>query len=313
MRMIDRATAEGVLEPVALVDHFEACHRETRAVADDILLLDPVPGSGATFLCRGAWRSGKALGIKFGPVMPANAAKGLPTIVTMVALFEGQTGQPVAVIDGHPITNWKTAADSALAQRFLGRADAKRYLIVGAGTLAPYLVRAHLAVRPSLTEVVIYNRGRARAETLVETLGGFGIKATIAESLEQAAREADVISTATLSEEPLIRGAWLKPGTHLDLVGAYLPSMREADVEAVTAGRLFVDNKDAAIGGCGELVDAFMAGKASEETIEGDLYDLVSKDLRRRTPTEMTVYKNVGGGHLDLMTAEFVAKKLGLM
>ncbi len=313
MRMIDRATAEAVLEPVALVDHFAACHREARAAAGDILLLDPQGGSGASFLCRAAWRSGKALGIKYGPVMPANAAKGLPTVTTMVALFEGATGQPVAVIDGHPITNWKTAADSALAQRQLSRADAKCLLMVGAGTLAPYLVRAHVAVRPSLTEVVIFNRGRARAESLVQILAGHGIRASIADSLEQAARAADVISTATLSEEPLIKGAWLKPGTHLDLVGAYLPTMREADSDAVTAGRLFVDNRDAAIGGCGELVDAFVAGRASEASIEGDLYDICGQDLRRRTATEITVFKNVGGGHLDLMTAEFVASKLGLL
>ena len=313
MRMIDRATAEALLEPAALVDHFAACHREARATSGDILLHDPQAGSGATMLCRAAWRSGKALGIKFGPIMPANADQGLPTVITMVALFEGATGQPVAIIDGHPITNWKTAADSALAQRQLSRGDAKRLLMVGAGTLAPYLVRAHVAVRPSLREVVIFNRGRPRAEALVKTLAGHGITATIAEDLEQAARQADVISTATLSEEPLIRGAWLKPGTHLDLVGAYLPTMREADVAATTAGRLFVDNREAAVGGCGELCDAFAAGKASAASIEGDLYDIVAKDLRRRAPDEITVYKNVGGGHLDLMTAEFVAKKLGLL
>lgn len=310
LHMIDRAAAEAVLEPRVLADYLELCHRESEAAAGDVLLMDPEPGSAASFLCRAAWRGGKALGIKFGPVMPGNAAKGLPTITTLVALFEGETGQPLAIIDGHPITNWKTAADSALGQRLLARADSRRLLIVGAGTLAPYLVRAHLAVRPSLEEVVIFNRGRPRAEAMVETLAGHGIRAAIAEDLESAVRSADIISTATLSEEPLVRGAWLRPGTHLDLVGSYLPNMREADVEAVTAGRLVVDSYDGTLGRCGELIDAFEAGRASRESIS-DLYALC-RQPPVRTPEEITVFKNAGGGHLDLMTAEFVAKRLGL-
>ncbi len=311
MRFIDRAEAESVLEPKALADYLEQCHREAEAAAGDVLLLDPADSSsGASFLCRAAWRGGQALGIKFGPVMPANAGKGLPTVTTLVAVFEGETGQPLAILDGHAITNWKTAADSALGQRLLARADSRRLLIIGAGTLAPYLVRAHLAVRPSLEEVVIFNRGRPRAEALVETLAGHGIQATLAEDLESAVRAADVITTATLSERPLVRGAWLRPGTHLDLVGSYLPNMREADVEAVTAGRLAVDSYDGTIGRCGELIDAFESGRVSRESI-ADLYALC-RQPPARSSEDITVFKNAGGGHLDLMTAEFVTQRLGL-
>jgi ornithine cyclodeaminase len=223
-----------------------------------------------------------------------------------VALFEGETGQPVALIDGHPVTNWKTAADSALAQRHLAREGAKRLLVIGAGTLAPYLVKGHLAVRPSLTEVRVWNRSRGRAEAMVAELGEAGIQASIAGDLEAAVRAADVISTATLSEEALVKGAWLRPGQHLDLVGSFLPNMREADKAAVTAGRLFVDTRDGTVGRCGEIIDA------GEPAIEGDLYD-IAQGRKRRGPEEITVFKNAGGGHLDLMTAEFIAQKLGLM
>lgn len=306
MHFVDRAAAEAVIDPLALVDYLERCHREARAAAGDILLMDPDQASGASFLCRAAWRSGKALGIKFGPIMPKNAAKGLPTVTTVVAVFEGETGQPVALIDGHPVTNWKTAADSALAQRHLARDGAKRLLLVGAGTLAPYLVKGHRAVRPSLTEVAVWNRSAARAEAMVADLRRIGIEAEVERDLEQAVRAADVIATATMSETALVRGAWLRPGQHLDLVGSFLPNMREADKAAVTAGRLFVDTRDGTVGRCGEIIDA------GEAAIEGDLYD-IAQGKSRRSADEITVFKNAGGGHLDLMTAEFIAQRIGLM
>ncbi len=312
MRMIDREEAEAAIELLPLVDHMEACHREARAAAGDILLLDPDASTGASLLCRAAWRGGKAIGIKFGPIVPRNAAKGLPTIYSLVALFEGESGRPVAVIDGQPVTNWKTAADSALGQRHLARPGAERLLMVGAGTLAPYLVRAHCAVRPSLRHVTLWNRSRPRAEALAEGLAAVGIAAEVVDDLEAAARRADVISTATMSSEPLIRGAWLKPGAHLDLVGSFLPEMREADAEAVTRGRLFVDSRDGTIGRCGELIDAFAAG-LGESDLGGDLYDICGAGQGRRSEAEITVFKNAGGGHLDLMTAEFIAGKLGLL
>lgn len=307
MRFVERAEAESVLNFPDLVAHLAACHRQAPAAAGDILLLDPAEGSEASFLCRAAWRSGRALGIKFGPIMPANAAKGLPSVTTLVALFEGETGQPLAIIDGHAVTNWKTAADSALAQSLLAGPGARSLLIVGAGTLAPYLVRAHLAVRPGLAEVWVWNRSRSRAEALVRALAEEGIAAGLAENLEAAASRADVISTATLSEEPLIRGAWLKPGAHLDLVGSFLPSMREADDEAMARGRVFVDTREGTVGRCGELPSA------EAVTLRGDLYDLCAGRAGRSGPEEITVFKNAGGGHLDLMTAEFIAGRLGLL
>lgn len=311
MRLVDRQEAEAAIEVLGLVDHLEACHREGRAATGDILLSDPDPTTGASMLCRAAWRSGRALGIKFGPIMPANAARGLPTIHTLVALFDGITGAPVAVIDGHPITNWKTAADSALGQRHLAREGSRRLLMVGAGTLAPYLVRAHLAVRPSLTEVAIWNRSPERARALAANLAEAGIAAAVTEDLEAAVRAADVISTATMASEPLVRGAWLKPGAHLDLVGSFLPEMREADREATRRGRLFVDSREGTVGRCGELLDAFADG-LDEAGLGGDLYEICGEGRGRSDGEEITLFKNAGGGHLDLMTAEYVAKRLGL-
>lgn len=311
MRMIDRQEAEAAIDVVALVDYMEACHREPPAATGDLLLMDPDPESGASLLCRAAWQSGKAIGVKFGPIVPKNAERGLPTIASLVALFDGETGQPVAVMDGHPITNWKTAADSALGQRHLAREGAESLLMVGAGTLAFYLVRAHLAVRPSLKRVTIWNRSPARAAALVEALAAEGIAAGTSEDLEDAVRSADVISTATMSKEPLVRGAWLKPGAHLDLVGSFMPEMRETDAEASRRGRLFVDGRAATIGHCGELIDAFAAG-LTEADLGGDLYEICAEGRGRRSADEITLFKNAGGGHLDLMTAAFVANRLNI-
>jgi ornithine cyclodeaminase/alanine dehydrogenase-like protein (mu-crystallin family) len=305
MHFVERAAAEQVIDPRALVDHFEACHRQARAASDVVLLSDPRPGSGECFLAVAGWRYGQAMALKFGSVMPANAALGLPTVNTMVALFEGRTGRPVALIDGHAVTNWKTAADSALAQRHLAREGARRLLMIGAGTLAPYLVKAHLAVRPTLDEVQVWNRTAERARVMVAGLTESGINASVADDLETAVRVADVISAATMAQEPLIRGAWLRPGQHLDLVGSFQPQMREADRAAMLAGRLFVDTRMLA-GRAGEIIDA------GSDAIEADLYE-ICQGIGRRSAEEITIFKNAGGGHLDLMTAEFIAQKLGLM
>ena len=305
MHVIERAAAERVIDARALVDHLEACHRQVRAKADLMVLVDPRPGSADCFLAVAGWQPGQAMALKFGSVMPANAAEGLPTINTMVALFEGRTGRPVALIDGHSVTNWKTAADSALAQRHLAREGAKRLLMIGAGTLAPYLVKAHLAIRPSLDKVHVWNRTAPRAHAMAAALAESGIQASVVADLETAVRAADVICAATMAEEPLIRGAWLRPGQHLDLVGSFQPHMREADKAALLAGRLFVDSRMTA-GRVGEIIDA------GEAAIEGDLYE-ICQGQGRRSAEEITIFKNAGGGHLDLMTAEFIAQRMGLM
>jgi len=210
-------------------------------------------------------------------------------------------------MDGTRLTLWRTAAASALAACYLAREDASRLLMVGAGALAPFLIRAHCAVRP-IREVVIWNRNAARAREVVEAIEAAGRPAglgsiALADNLESAARQADIISCATMTREPLIRGAWLKQGAHLDLVGAYHIEMREADDEALRRGRLFIDTPAALTEG-GDVAVALRDGAIREAQVLGDLADLVAGRIQGRTsPADVTVFKSIGAAIEDLAAA----------
>ena len=211
-------------------------------------------------------------------------------------------------MDGARLTHWRTAAASALAARFLAPAGARRLLIVGAGALAPFLVRAHAAVRP-IDEVAIWNHRPAGAETLAAALSGEGFRVGIAESLEQAVGGADVISCATLSTAPLIEGAWLRPGQHLDLVGAFNLDMREADDAALRRARVFVD-PDAALTEGGDVALALRDGAIDRAHVVADLGALCRGAAGRTGPDEITLFKSVGAALEDLAAATLVWRNL---
>jgi len=202
-------------------------------------------------------------------------------------------------------TNYAPAEDPL---KLLARPDARRMVMVGAGAMAGPLIRAHCAVRPSLAEVKIWNRTAARAEELADLLSGEGIAATAAEDLEAAVREADLVCCATMSKTPVIQGDWLRPGTHLDLVGAFNPEMREADDAAIRRARVFVDSRATTLEDVGEIAIPLASGVLKEADILGDLFDLCGKSppTGRQSAQDITFFKNGGGGHLDLMTARHV-------
>jgi ornithine cyclodeaminase len=246
-------------------------------------------------------------------IVPGNAdlADGPPTVQAVYQLFEGVTGRPVAVIDGTALTLRKTAADSGLGAKLLARDDVRTLLMIGAGALAPHLIGAHLAVRPSLEQVLVWNRSAPWRDRLLERLARQGVPAEASDDLEAAVRAADVISAATLASEPLVRGAWLRPGTHVDLVGAYTPTMREADDEAMRRARVHVDYRGSTIGESGELIQPIASGAITEQDVLGDLFDLCQgRTPGRRAADEITLFKNGGGSHLDLFTAEFLLRRL---
>jgi ornithine cyclodeaminase/alanine dehydrogenase-like protein (mu-crystallin family) len=251
-----------------------------------------------------AWQPGVAMGSKLITLMPDNPDRtGLPAIQALYALFDGHNGSPLAAMDGTALTYRKTAADSGLGSRLLSRRDAKVLLMVGAGGLASYLVAAHLAARPSLKLVLVWNRRMEKAETLARSLAATGIAASSSE-LEPAVRQADIISCATASTMPLIDGRWLKAGAHLDLVGGFAPEMRECDDTCVERARLFVDSRWFAIDQTGDLGDPIRRGIIGRDKIEADLFELCtgSHTVQRRS-NEITLFKNAGGPHLDLFTA----------
>lgn len=288
-----------------LIDALERMHREAPADLRD-MLLDQTDGKRQEYcLIRAAWQSGAALGVKIANIFPANQDKGLPAIHAAYILFDGETGIPIRSIDGTALTYLKTAADSALGSRLLARADCRNFLMVGAGAMAPYLIRAHLTSRPGIESIRIWNRSAKRRDELVAALSeDLPVEAT--ENLEQSVNWADLICCATMATEPLIKGDWLKAGTHVDLVGAYRKDMREADDDVLRRGRLFVDSRVTTISEIGELVIPIENDVISEADVLADLYELCSGAPGRTSPEDITVFKNGGGGHLDLMTARHI-------
>jgi alanine dehydrogenase len=263
-----------------------------------------VPGeAAATLLLMPAWVSGRYFGVKMVSVFPGNGARGLPAIFGSYLLSSGLTGELLAVMDGGELTARRTAAASALASSYLSRPDASIMLMVGTGRLSLNLIEAHAAIRP-LSRVLIWGRDRAKAEVAAHEAAGLGLCVEAVDDLESAARQADIISCATLSEEPLIRGDWLKPGAHLDLVGAFKPGMRESDDQAVLRASLFVDTYDGALAEAGDILQPLMAGVIDKTALKADLADLCAGRHSGRTDVdEVTLFKSVGASIEDLAGA----------
>jgi ornithine cyclodeaminase len=270
--------------------------------------------AGGTLLLMPAWTGaddsgGDHLGVKIVSVFPDNGARGLPSVIGTYLLMDGATGAPLASLDGTRLTLWRTAAASALAARHLARADATRMVMVGAGALAPFLIRAHMSQR-SIREVTVWSRRPETARRLAETLAAEGLPVVAAEDLEPAVRGADLISCATLATAPLVKGAWLKLGAHLDLVGAFKPGMREADDEALQRASVYVDTPAARIEG-GDVSMALQSGAIHKAHVQGDLSDLCRGQAKgRESADEITVFKSVGTALEDLAAAILVWRNL---
>lgn len=270
----------------------------------------PVPGEAdATLLLMPAWRSGAYIGVKMVTVFPGNGARGLPGVMGTYMLLDGATGAPLALIDGQALTARRTAAASALAADYLAPGDATRLAMIGTGALAPALIEAHAAVRP-IEHVTIWGRRPTRAAELAGDVTADlaarrpGLSIAAASDLKTTVSGADIVSCATLSTDPLIEGDWLRPGQHLDLVGAFRPDMRESDDTAVTRARLFVDTRDGAFAEAGDIVQPLAAGVISRDDIVADLYDLTRGTIAGRTAaSEITLFKSVGTALEDFAAA----------
>ncbi|EKE76935.1 bifunctional Delta(1)-pyrroline-2-carboxylate/Delta(1)-piperideine-2-carboxylate reductase [Oceanibaculum indicum] len=307
MRIIDADSAARALPYDALIEALRAMFREGCTVPLRHHHGVEVPGKAeATLLLMPAWTPGGYIGIKMVTVFPSNGEKGLPAIMGQYLLLSGETGEVLAMIDGQTLTARRTAAASALAASYLAREDSEKMLMVGAGALAPQLIRAHLAVRPSLRRIAIWARDKTKSQALADKMAAeTGRAVTAAGDLEEVARWADLISCATLSKQPLVHGAWLKPGAHLDLVGAFTPEMRESDDEAVRRASVFVDTREGALKEAGDIVLAVKSGALTPDAIRGDLYDLTRGTAKgRQSAQEITFFKSVGTALEDLAAAQ---------
>jgi ornithine cyclodeaminase len=308
MRFVDAAEVRRVLTFPFLVTALEAAHRRPRMEIQDGFL----GSESEQYFVRHAVDRGRLMGSKLITSFPANLAAGLlPAVQAVVVVFDGRNGEPLAIVDGTEITYWRTAADSALGAKLLAPPEPGTLLVIGAGEVARWLVRAHRAVRPSLHEVLIWNRTPARAVELAAALGETGVAATAVDDLDAAVRRADIVTACTRAHDALVKGACLRPGVHLDLVGGYTPETREADDEAARRSLIFVDRRESAFKGVGDILQPIANGAIRESDVLGDLYDLIGGGVAgRRTPSDITFFKNAGGAHLDLMTAEAVLERL---
>ncbi|WP_165217298.1 bifunctional Delta(1)-pyrroline-2-carboxylate/Delta(1)-piperideine-2-carboxylate reductase [Affinirhizobium pseudoryzae] len=263
-----------------------------------------VPGeSSGTMLLMPAWVPGDYIGVKILNLIPDNHTRALPTIHGQYLLSSGRTGEMLALIEGGELTARRTAATSAFAARSLARADAQEMLMVGTGRLSLNLIEAHAVTRP-LTRFFIWGRDIAKAEASAQEASARGFATQAVTDLAEAARRADIISCATLSVEPLIRGEWLKPGAHLDLVGAFKPTMRESDDEAVRRASVFVDTRPGAMAEGGDIALPLSTGVLQPADIRADLFDLATgRHSGRSSEDEITLFKSVGAALEDLAGA----------
>jgi len=264
--------------------------------------------SDAALMLMPAWQSGEHIGVKVVTVFPDNSKRDLPAVFGSYLLMSARTGQPIASLDGTELTLRRTAAASALASGYLSRKNSKKLLMVGTGSLAPHLIEAHATARP-IAEVCIWGRRTEAANRLAGELSASSLKVSVASNLEQAVGEADLISCATLASEPLIKGAWLAPGQHLDLVGAFGPDMAEADNAALSRADVYVDTRAGAMTEAGEILQAIDNRTMTADDIKASLRELVTGAVPGRQSDEtITLFKSVGTALEDLAAAKLAMR-----
>ncbi|QTL04980.1 ornithine cyclodeaminase family protein [Aquabacter sp. L1I39] len=254
-----------------------------------------------------AWKRGTAIGTKLVTVFPGNAARGLGSVASLYVLMDGETGQPRAIIEGDALTNRRTAAASALASSYLSRPDSRTLAIIGTGHVAAHLMEAHCAIRP-IDRILVFGRNRERAAALVERARTYlKVQTEVASDLAAMVGAADIVACGTTSVEPLVRGALVRPGTHVDLVGAFTPAMRESDDALIARADIYVDTRAGALAEAGDLLQPIAAGAWSADRLKGDLHDLTAGRVPGRTDAAaITVFKSVGAALEDLVAAQLL-------
>ena len=308
MQVIDAGEVLARAPLPALVDCLEAAFRDQPFIPPRQILA-PAGGAGdRRFFVMPAFAEDGSTAVKLITYRPENAKHGLPTIQAAIVVFSAE-GVPLGLIDGTMVTRLRTAAASALASKYLSRADSRRLALAGTGALAPWMAAAHASVRP-IERIDVWGRRPERAEATVEAirpLVGPGVDVRAAFSFEAAVRRADIVSCATSSPTPVLEGRWLAAGAFVDLVGSFTPDTRESDDDAVRRSRIFVDTFEGALAEAGDLLDPIARGVIGRERVEGELADLVHGRVEgRRSTEEITLFKSVGTAIEDLAAARLI-------
>lgn len=304
MQFIDWDEVHRLADYPSVVDAIARMYAAGCDAMDRMIITQPTSdGADGDFLMQPAWMRGRAFGIKIANVFPSNELRGKPSILGVYVLFDGNTGELLACIDGPAETMIKTASNSAVASRLLARHDAEVMFMMGAGKLAPYLIAAHASVRP-IKRVMIWNRTAEKAQNLASHLNKPNLTVQAVTDRAAAAAKSDLICCATYAAEPILKGAWLKPGSHVDLVGSYRPDLRESDDDVIRrAGRLYVDARFSTIGISGDVIEPIKHNILQTNDVT-DLFELAQGvQPGRKNADEITVFKSGGGGHEDLATA----------
>ncbi|AZS80812.1 ornithine cyclodeaminase family protein [Achromobacter sp. MY14] len=309
MRFIDTEQTRGALSFDAVIPALREAFRQGATVPTRHVHAIQSGTAHGTTLIMPAWSDRGYFGVKIINIFPENTHQGLPGLHATYNLYSATTGVPIAQVDGDIVTVYRTAGAAALGADYLARKDASTLLIVGSGRIAGLVAQAMRTVRP-IQRVMVWNVREAGAQALAEKLREQGFDAQATTDLESAARAADIISCATLSTVPLIQGAWLRPGTHLDLIGSFTPEMRETDPACFDGTTVYVDTDEAPTKS-GDLLSAFDAGVLTRDAIQGNLYQLTTGTRPgRQTDQEITVFKAVGSALEDLTLATLVYESL---
>ena len=309
IRHVSAAEVHAALPYPALIDALQAAF--VAGAEAPVRSSYAVTPQGDRLLMMPAWRPGKDLGVKLVTVFAGNRARGLASVSALFLLMDGATGHPLALIDGEALTLRRTAAASALASRFLSRPDSKRLLLIGTGALAPYMAEAHCAVR-TIEKVCVWGRSFEQAAATAACLALKGCPAEPVADLAVALAEADIVSCATTSREPIVRGALVRPGTHVDMVGAFTREMRESDDELVARAAVFVDTFAGTLAEAGDIIQPLESGVITRDRVLAELAGLCSgAHPGRRDAQEITLFKSVGTALEDLCAARLAFETAG--
>ena len=295
MNILHESALHKMIDYSGLIDVLEDAFKEACEVPQRNHYTTGSDGNG--LLVMPAWGYRGYIGIKIITLTPSNPGREMPFVQGVYLLFDQKTGIPLLQIDAKALTNYRTAAASALASRYLSNENTSSMLMIGAGSLAPYLVKAHKAVRP-ISEIYVWSRNQEKAQRLASSMGAVAIS-----RVEDVIGDVDLISSATPSIDPLIRGACLRHGQHIDLVGGYSPEMREADDITIAKSAVFIDT-EGALDEAGDIIQPMRSNTITRSDIKGTLHDLVSSKCHGRQDTEaITVFKSTGHAIEDIATA----------
>ena len=298
--------AEGLRRVLPMKDAIDALEAAFREPLPEAPLRSAVETDSGTLLLMPAAGT-PGLGVKLVTLTPSNAQRGLPFIHAIYALFDGQTQAPLALLDGAALTALRTAAVSGLATRHLARPEARVLVVFGAGVQARSHVEAMRAVRP-VERVTVVSRSTATAEALASEIQDPGVETTV--GTPDAVVDAELVCTCTTSPEPVFDGRLLRPGTHVNAVGAYTPRTRELDAETIRRSRVVVETREAAMAEAGDLLIPMRAGIVAEEHIVADLAEVVGGRVVRRGPDDVTLFKSVGVAFEDLVVARAAVDRM---